>query len=121
MFNFEMISSDGVFQICDDIVSEKLTNSEIKECIITFYHNLKDANSRTFENDISFNFCKNWNYTDEQKENIIFNLNAIYDCIYKMQKEIFDVFYNYEDDICPSYWYTLSCTAVALIRYKKAF
>lgn len=117
MFNFEMVCADGIFQLCDDIVSEKLTKKEVKECMVTFYNDLKNADSCCFKG-ISFNFLTVWNYTDEQKENIIYNVNAIYDCLYEMHREIYNVFHNYEKTFCPNYWYTLCNTVIELSKYK---
>lgn len=119
MFNFEMICSDGIFQICDDVFSEKLTAKEAKECICTFYEDLKSAESYIVSyDDISFNICTRW-CNEEEKENIIFNLNLIKDVMYDMSDTIFKAFCQYENMACPHHWTTLNSTVIALIDWKN--
>ncbi len=118
MFNIEMVCSDGVFQLCDDIFSEKLTEKEAKECVRTFYKDLKNAESRVIsDKDISFNVCTFW-CNDEEKENIMFNITLIKDVMFNMANNIFNVFYQLEDMSCPKHWLTLNNTVIALINYK---
>lgn len=119
MFNFEMICSDGIFQICDDIFSEKLTEKEAKACVKTFYEDLKKAKSCICSyDDISFNVCTFW-YNDEEKENIMFNVNLIKDIMFDLADSIFNVFCGLENMPCPKHWYTLNNCVVALIDYKN--
>lgn len=119
MLNFEMVCADGIFNICDDIFSEKLTKKEAKTLAQTFYKDLKDANSCIYSyKEISFNICLMW-CSDEEKENILFNIGMIQDAIFDMSQNIFDVFYNIENINCPNYWMTFNNTVIALIDYKK--
>lgn len=120
MFNLEMICDDGIFQICDDIFSEKLTEKEAKACVRTFYKDLKKAKSNICSyKDISFNVCLFW-CNEEEKENILFNINIIKDAISDMAMKIFDVFYNIENTYCPTHWSTFNNTVIALIDYKNS-
>lgn len=118
MFNFEMVCSDGIFQLCDDIFSEKLTEKETKACVRTFYEDLKKANSCIWNyKEISFNICTFW-CNEEEKENILFNINMIKDVMFDMSHSIFCVFHDIENTICPVSWSTLNSTVTALIDYK---
>lgn len=120
MFNFEMVCDDGIFQICDDIFSEKLTEREAKYVVRTFYENLKNAKSYICSyKDISFNICTFW-CNEEEKENILFNINIIENIMSDMAMNIFDVFYNIENTCCPKHWSTFNNTVVALIDYKNS-
>lgn len=119
MFNFEMICSDGIFQICDDIFSEKLTENEANYVVRTFYEDLKDTQSCVWSyEDISFNICT-FLCSEEEKENIMYNLNLIQNAMFNMSQKIFDVFYKIESTSCPKHWTTLNNTVVALIDYKR--
>ena len=118
MFNFEMICSDGIFQLCDDIFSEKLSQKEAKYVVETFYQDLKEAKSCIFlPQDVSFNVCTLW-CNDEEKENILFNITLIKDVMFDMGQKIFDVYHNIENTICPNHWLTFNATVVALIDFK---
>ena len=119
MFNFEMICADGIFQICDDIFSEKLTEKQAKACVHQFYDNLKKAKSCIYSpKEISFNVCTLW-CNDEEKENILFNIGIIEDTIFNMAQDIFNVFYNIENMSCPSHWITFNACVVTMIDYKR--
>ena len=118
MFNLEMICSDGVFQLCDDVFSEKLTEKEAETCVLSFYEELKNAKSFVMlYEDISFNICTFW-CNDEEKENILFNINLIKDVMYDMSDTIFKAFSKYENMPCPHHWSTLNSTVIALIDWK---
>ena len=120
MFNMEMICSDGIFQLCDDIFSEKLTEKEAETCVKTFYENLKSAKSRIESyNGVSFNICTFW-CNEEEKENILFNINLIKDVMFNMSDNIFKAFCEFENIPCPNHWYTLNSTVIALIDYKNS-
>jgi len=120
MFNMEMICSDGIFQLCDDIFSSKLTEKEAETCVKTFYEDLKSVKSRIeFYNDISFNICIFW-CNEEEKENILFNINLIKDVMFNMSDNIFKAFCEFENIPCPNHWYTLNSTVIALIDYKNS-
>ena len=120
MFNIEMVCSDGVFQLCDDIFSSKLTEKEARACVRTFYEDLKNAESRieSYE-DISFNVCIFW-CNEEEKENILFNINLIKDVMFYMSDNIFKAFCELENIPCPNHWYTFNNTVIALIDYKAS-
>ena len=118
MFNFEMICSDGIFQLCDDIFSEKLTRKQADGCVRQFYEDLKKAKSYIFFPDrISFNVCTMW-CNAEEKENILFNIGIIKDAMFDMAQNIFDVFMNIENMNCPCHWTTFNSCVIALIDFK---
>lgn len=120
MFNFEMVCSEGIFQICDDIFSAKLTEKQAENCVRQFYKDLKNANACVYDSkDISFNTCIFW-CNEEEKENILFNIALLEDIIFDMSDKIFDVFCNIENTHCPSYWMTLSNCVVSLIDYRNS-
>lgn len=120
MFNLEMVCNDGIFQLCDDIFSEKLTKKQAKDCACQFYMDLKEAKSCIFnEKEISFNVCTFW-CNDEEKENILFNISIIKDAIFEMAQTIFDVFHNIENTNCPNHWMTFNTTVISLIDYKNS-
>ena len=69
MFNFELISSEGIYQICDDVFSEVITEKEAKECVIQLIKDLKENNAVLHYKDVSFNV--NTYFSSEEEKTFV--------------------------------------------------
>lgn len=117
MFNLEMVCSDGIFQFCDDIVSEKMTKEEVKKCVIDLCRRFREEKVYATTEEISFNLYR-LGLDNESKENILFNLELFRETCYEVSKEIFNVYNKINNSPCPDYWLTLMNMTTPLFQFE---